>query len=41
MYDLIKEIPICLTLAGLLGLYIGYLLGKESCKEQKVTSSSH
>ena len=39
MYDLIKEIPICLAIAGLLGLYIGYLLGKESCKENKLVDT--
>lgn len=39
MYDLIKEIPICLAIAGLLGLYIGYLLGKESCKEKEVATT--
>ena len=33
MLDLLSQIPLCATLAGLIGLYIGYLLAKESCNE--------
>ena len=41
MLELAKEIPLCLTLAGLLGLYIGYLLAKESCNSTEVLSEHH
>ena len=41
MLELIKEIPLCLTIAGLLGLYIGYLLGKDSCNQIEVADSHH
>jgi len=33
MLDLISQIPLCAALAGLLGLYIGYLLAKDSCND--------
>jgi len=36
MLELAKEIPLCLALAGLLGLYIGYLLAKESCNSTEL-----
>ncbi len=39
MFELAKEIPLCLTLAGLLGLYLGYLLGKDSCFPQEIASN--
>ena len=41
MLELAKEIPLCLVLAGLLGLYIGYLLGKESCNATEIASEQH
>ena len=41
MLELAKQIPLCLVLAGLLGLYIGYLLGKESCNSTEVPAKHH
>ena len=41
MLELIKEIPLCLIIAGLLGLYIGYLLGKDSCSQVEVVDIDH
>lgn len=41
MLELIKEIPLCLTVAGLLGLYIGYILGKDSCNKVEITNPHH
>jgi len=41
MLELAKEIPLCLVLAGLLGLYIGYLLGKESCNATEIVPEQH
>ena len=41
MLELAKEIPLCLTLAGLLGLYIGYLLAKESCNSTEIPTQNH
>ena len=32
MLELLSQIPLCATLVGLLGLYVGYLLAQESCK---------
>ena len=41
MLELAKQIPLCLTLAGLLGLYIGYLLAKESCNSTELPAEQH
>ena len=41
MLELAKEIPLCLVLAGVLGLYIGYLLAKESCNSTEIPAEHH
>ncbi len=42
MLNILSEITLCATLAGLLGLYIGYLLAKKSCGSfEKVEASDH
>ena len=35
MLSLLSQIALCATLAGLIGLYIGYLLAKDSCNDLK------
>jgi len=35
MLNLLSQIALCAILAGLIGLYIGYLLAKESCEDIK------
>lgn len=39
MLEIASQISLCLAVAGLLGFYIGYLLGKESCNE--VSEAEH
>jgi uncharacterized protein YneF (UPF0154 family) len=34
MLELASQITLCLILAGLLGLLIGYLLAKQNCEKQ-------
>ncbi len=41
MFELAKDISLCLTLAGIIGLYIGYLLGKESCNSAEDPQPHH
>jgi len=41
MLELASEIGFCLLLAGLLGLYIGYLLGKDSCNPPQEVTNHH
>ncbi len=35
MLSVISQMPLCALIVGLLGLYIGYLLGKASCDSLK------
>jgi len=41
MLSLLSQISICALLAGLLGLYIGYLLAQESCKDLDIIDEIH
>jgi hypothetical protein len=41
MLNLVSQIPLCALLAGLLGLYIGYLLAKDSCKDIEELNRIH
>jgi len=41
MLELISQNLLCAVLAGLLGLYIGYLLGKESCNAVTAPEAHH
>jgi len=41
MLNLLSQIPLCAILAGLLGLYIGYLLAKNSCNELEKLEEAH
>ncbi len=41
MLELLLEIPLCALLAGVLGLYIGYLLAKDSCHTVVDQYSNH
>jgi len=41
MLELASQIPLCIILAGLLGLLIGYFLAKESCETLEVKEDTH
>jgi len=41
MLNLLSQIPLCATLAGLLGFYIGYLLAKSSCHSLEDLEKPH
>ena len=41
MLEIASQISLCLLLAGLLGLYIGYLLGKDSCNSVEELTEEH
>jgi len=41
MLEIASQIGFCLLLAGLLGLYIGYLLGKDSCNSTEELMQEH
>jgi hypothetical protein len=41
MLNLVSQIPLCALFAGLLGLYIGYLLAKDSCKDIEELNRIH
>jgi hypothetical protein len=41
MLEIASQIGFCLLLAGLLSLYIGYLLGKDSCNQTEEFFNEH
>jgi hypothetical protein len=41
MINLVSQIPLCAILAGVLGLYIGYLLAKDSCNDFESLEHDH
>ena len=41
MLNVLSQIPLCALLAGLLGLYIGYLLAKDSCLDIEKLEEPH
>ena len=41
MLQLLSQISLCATLAGLLGLYIGYQLAKRSCGDLEKLEQAH
>ncbi len=41
MLETASQIGLCLLVAGLLSIYIGYLLGKESCNSTEEFLQDH
>jgi len=41
MLELASQIPLCIILAGLLGLLIGYFLAKDSCNALEIKEDIH
>jgi len=41
MLETASQIGLCLLIAGLLSLYIGYLLGKDSCNKVEELLKNH
>jgi len=40
MFEIISQIAICLIIAGIIGMFIGYIIGKASCQEKSKCSES-
>ncbi len=41
MLEILSQIILCAILTGLLGLYIGYLLAKNSCEKIEKIEQTH
>jgi len=40
MFEIISQIAICLIIAGIIGMFIGYIIGKSSCQEKSKCSEN-